>query len=170
MSENEIDPKKPNPGIESRVKMDRDPGIPGFGIPGLGPLLRGYGDGLDSNFIQLLRMRASDFIGILQWLDRKTNNYVSPAILNECLKIICLQFLRQVSSCIRNNRFYNIMADECTDSSNQEQFTLCIRWVDESLTNHEDFIGLYHVASIDANTIVATIKDVLLRLGLTLSD
>ena len=62
------------------------------------------------------------------------------------------------------------MADECTNSSNQEQFTLCIRWVDEPLTDHEDFIGLYHVASIDANTIVATIKDVLLRLSLTLSD
>ena len=89
------------------------------------------------------------------------------AIQNECLKIMCL-LLRQVSSCIRNNRFYSIMADECT--SDQEQFTLCIRWVDESLTDHEDFIGLYHVASIDANTLVATIKDVLLRLGFTLSD
>ena len=37
MSKNEIDPgiQKPNPGIQSRVKMDRDPGIrdPGIGTP-----------------------------------------------------------------------------------------------------------------------------------------
>ena len=131
--------------------------------------LRGHGDDIDSNFIQLLRLRASDCVGILQWLDKKTNNYVSPVIQNECLKIMCLQLLRQVSSCIRNNSFYSIMADECIDALNQEQFTLCIR-VDESLTDHEDLFGLYQVASIDVNRLVETIKDVLIQMGLTLSD
>ena len=97
-----------------------------------GLALRGHGDDSDSNFIQLLRLRASDCPDILPWLD-KTNNYVSPVIQNECLTIMCLQLLRQISSHIQDNRFYCIMADECTDSSNKEQFTLCIQWVDVSL-------------------------------------
>ncbi|CAM1298331.1 Uncharacterised protein at_DN2170 [Pycnogonum litorale] len=136
-----------------------------------GLALRGNGDDADSNFIKLLRLRASDCPAILSWLDKKTNNYVSVTVIqNECLKIMCLQLLRQVSSCIQSNRFYSIMADECTDCSNKEQFTLCIRWVDESLTDHEDFIGLYEVATIDANTLTSTIKDVLQRMNLSISD
>ena len=52
----------------------------------------------------------------------------------------------------------------------RSSFTLCIRWVDESLVDHEDFIGLYEVPSIDSDTLVAAIKDVLLRMSLSLSD
>ena len=63
--------------------------------------LQGHGDDSDSNFIQLLRLRASDCPDILPWLDKKTNNYVSPVIQNQCLKIMCLQLLRQVSSCFQ---------------------------------------------------------------------
>eukprot|EP00117_Sycon_ciliatum_P045417 scpid51443/ scgid32647/ Zinc finger MYM-type protein 1 len=82
---------------------------------------------------------------------------------------MCLQLLRQVSSCIQNNRFFCVMADECTDSSNKEQFVLCIRWVDDALVDHEDFIGLYEVPSIGSDMLVSTIKEVLLRMSLSLS-
>ena len=61
------------------------------------------------------------------------------------------------------------MADEYTDVSNKEQFTICIRWVDEKLVDHEDMIGLYNVDAIDANCLVAAIRDVLLRTGLKFS-
>jgi len=33
-----------------------------------------------------------------------------------------------------------IMADETTDCSNREQFVVCLRWVDDDLQVHEDFI------------------------------
>ena len=135
-----------------------------------GLALRGHGNDSESNFMQLLHLRASDCPGIVPWLEKKTNNYVSPVIQNECLKIMCLQLLRQVSSCIQEKGFYSIMADECSDASNKEQCTICIQWVDESLTNHEDFIGLYEVGSIDSNSLVATIKDVLIRMNLKLAD
>ena len=39
-----------------------------------------------------------------------------------------------------------------TDITNKEQFTICLGWVDEKLNDHEDFIGLYQVDSIDANS------------------
>ena len=34
------------------------------------------------------------------------------------------------------------MADETTDSSNREQVVICFRWVDNSLSAHEEFIVL----------------------------
>ena len=35
------------------------------------------------------------------------------------------------------------MTDESADISNQEQLVVCIRWVDDDLTAHEEFIGLH---------------------------
>ena len=62
--------------------------------------------------------------------------------------------------------FFTIMADECTDIANKEQFVVCIRWVDETLTDHEDVIGVYNVDTIDARTLTSAIHDVLLRMSL----
>ena len=55
------------------------------------------------------------------------------------------------------------MADECTDVSNVEQFTICIRWVVKYLESHKSFIGLYEVDSI-------TSEDTLVRLNVKLTD
>ena len=46
------------------------------------------------------------------------------------------------------------MADECTDVANKEQFTICMRWVGEDMQDHEDFVGLYEMAKIDADSLV----------------
>ena len=37
---------------------------------------------------------------------------------------------------------FSIMADECTDIANKEQFTICLRWVGRDLEDCEDFIDL----------------------------
>ena len=42
--------------------------------------------------------------------------------------------------------------------------------MDDSLVDHEDFIGLYQVNDIGASTLTDTIKDTLLRMGLSLSQ
>ena len=47
--------------------------------------------------------------------------------------------------------------------------TLVLRWVDKMLSAHEEFIGLYLVENIKSNTVVAVIKDILLRLNFGLS-
>ena len=62
------------------------------------------------------------------------------------------------------------MADECADVANNQQFVICIRWVDNALTDHEDVIGLYKVGTIDSNTLVATMEDVLLLMGSKLTQ
>lgn len=48
-------------------------------------------------------------------------------------------------------------------------FMICFRCVGVDLEVHEEFIGLYQCADITADTIVAILKDTLLRLNLQLS-
>ena len=77
--------------------------------------------------------------------------------------------LRQVAVNLQGASFYTIMVDETTDISNDEQVVLCLRWVDDTFDVHEEFVGLYKVESISSNSLVAVIKDMLLRLNLTLT-
>ena len=58
------------------------------------------------------------------------------------------------------------MADETADKSNTEQLVICLRWVDDNLEAHEEFIGLHP----SADDVFPVIKDVLLRLNLNISD
>ena len=62
------------------------------------------------------------------------------------------------------------MADEVTDASNHEQFVICLRWVDQFLEVHEDFIGHYKVDNIKADTLRTAIEDVLLLLAIPLQN
>ena len=43
------------------------------------------------------------------------------------------------------------------DSANKEQLVICLRWVDHKLEVQEDFIGLYNIPDISANTIFSTL-------------
>ena len=129
--------------------------------------LRGDGDESASNFLHL---RGIDHEGVDAWLNKKTNKYTSPVIQNECLKLMALHILRDVSRSIADSHCFSIMADECTDCSNKEQFTINIRWVDLQLNEHEEFIGLYQVNTIDCHTLVSAIRDVLQRMNVLISD
>ena len=60
------------------------------------------------------------------------------------------------------------MCDEGTDCSNLEQLSFNIRSVDDDLEVHEDFLGFYEVNNIKSDTIIAAIKDSLLRFNLSL--
>ena len=87
-------------------------------------------------------------------------------IQNEVLNIMALQILGVVQENVQVVGKYSILADECTDCSNKEQFTISLCYVDEKL----DFIGLYAQDSINADSLVASIKDVLCRMNLKVSD
>jgi bifunctional DNase/RNase len=50
------------------------------------------------------------------------------------------------------------MADETADVSNKEQLVICIRWVDEDLIAHEDFIGMHPTERTTADVIVHVLK------------
>ena len=46
---------------------------------------------------------------------------------------------------------------------------MAIRWVDDSLTTHEEFMGLYEVDSIKSSTLSTILKDTLVRFNLPVS-
>ena len=134
-----------------------------------GLALRGDND-VDSNFMQLMKLHARDDPRLTEWLEKKTNKYVSHDIQNELLKVMALAVLRDIFHSIHESTFYSIMCDECTDASNKEQLVICIRWIRNSdLEVHEDVIGLYAVTDIYAATIVKVIRDALVRMKLGLS-
>lgn len=94
---------------------------------------------------------------------------VSGDFQNEILRLMAHSVLREIASSIRKNTYYTLIADEVTDSSNNEQFAVCLRWIDmEKLQVHEDLIGLYQVDDITSQTLFLSLKDVLLRLNLSI--
>ena len=107
--------------------------------------LRGDGNEIDSNFAQLLLLRANDDPKIHEYLAKKTDKYNSPQIQNELLQIMANSIVRKIAGAIKDARYYSLMADEVTDSSNREQVAICLRWIDEKFDAHEDFIGLHKV-------------------------
>ena len=69
-----------------------------------------------------------------------------------------------------SGKLFSIMVDETSDISNTEQLVFCLRCVDEDLTTHEEFIGLYDMDSTTAENITRVIQDILLRLLLQMSS
>ena len=130
-----------------------------------GLALRGDGDEVDSN-LQLLVLRGEDYSTMSKFLERQQLKYTSPEVQNELLSIMALQILRNVAANIQTAVHYTVMVDETTDQSNKEQVVLVLRWVDEALDVHEEFIGLYATSSTTAESLVSIIKDTLLRMNL----
>ena len=79
-----------------------------------------------------------------------------------------LRLLCNIISSIQAAPFFTIMIDETTDCTNKEQAVVVIRWVDDSLSVYEEFLGLHEVENIEANTLVSAIEDTLLRANLSI--
>ena len=134
-----------------------------------GIALRGDGDEKDSNFMQLLMLRKYDNPTVQSMLDKKTDKYTSPIIQNEMLKIMGLRVLRDIADSLQKAKYFSLMADEVTDTSNREQVAICICWVDSNFQPHEEFIGLHKANTITAVELVVILKDVLLRMNLNIT-
>ena len=80
------------------------------------------------------------------------------------------QLLRRKLCDVNTSKFLSIMCDEYTDISNKEQLSFCIRWGDNDLNAHKDFLGYYQIPNIQSNTIMEVIKDSLIRLSLPISN
>ena len=131
--------------------------------------MRGDGAGEpDSNFLQLVRLRSEDEEDgkLADWMKRKSSKYTSHEIQNEMLQVMALRVLRQITLNLQSTHF-TIMVDE---TSTTEQVVIVFRWVDNSLHVQEDFVGLYETDSISSDSLVALIKDVLLRFNLKIEN
>ena len=115
----------------------------------------------EGNLIQLLKMQSHNCPDLEHWLE--THNYLSHNIVDEMISLLGTTLLRSLLSKIHTTIWFSIIADETRDVSNHEQLTLCIRWVDDDYSVHEDFIGMVHVHSTTSDAITSTIKDILVR-------
>ena len=121
-----------------------------------GLAIRGDNDE-ESNFFQLLKLMARDDKDLAIWLHKKGPKYTSHDIQNEIISLLATHTIRKLVSEIRTN-YYSLICDEYTDISNSEQLTRCLRWTDDNLTAHEDFIGFYEFPDIRAETITSASK------------
>ena len=122
------------------------------------------GDSNNGNFIQLLLSEARYGSRIYKWLEKKGDKFTHSTIQNECLKLMSVLILRNISKNVKQSKFYPIMADEVTDVSTHEQLVICIRWIDHNFEPHEDMIQFYQVEGINSETLFKSIKDTLNRM------
>ena len=67
--------------------------------------------------------------------------YTSPSIQNEVADILGTQIKRNILDRVRRAKLFSVVADEVTDSSNKEQLTLALRYVDPgNLQIREDLV------------------------------
>ena len=85
------------------------------------------------------------------------------------VKVMAFRVLQEISASLQSSPFYTVMVDETADVGNVEQVVVYLRWVSEKFEVHEEFLGLYHVESIEAEKLYGAISDVLLRLNLAVS-
>ena len=120
--------------------------------------------------MQLLKLRQDEDPRIKGWIEKKTNKYVAHDMQDEMIKTMAISVLTELGKDILSSDFFTIMCDECTDSSNREQLSVCIRWIKSELEPQEDFIGLYKMDNVCANDIVKALKETLGRMKLSLSN
>ena len=112
-------------------------------------------------------LRALDNPSLLKWINRSYDRHMSSISQNEILKLLALKLPCKIASDIAMT---GCLADEATDVSNTQQLVVCIRWVTKDLEVEEDFIDLVPLERVQADVIVAAIKDVLISLSLPISN
>eukprot|EP00731_Ephydatia_muelleri_P014282 Em0008g2a len=122
----------------------------------------------ESNFMRLLLLRKNEIPNLDAWLQKSRDRFTCPEIQNEFLQIMAHSVLRNIAAQL-SGRYYSIMVDRTTDVSNNE-LVFCVRYVDNKLISHEEFIGLHSMDCISAEHITRTIEDILLRLSLPLQN
>lgn len=127
----------------------------------------------DGNFRSLLRFRMSSGDDLLQsHLKESSYAYTSPKIQNELIEI-CGQIIRgKVVDKVNRAQGFSILADETTDISGIEQFSLCVRYIDEvddTLTLREDFLKFVPVDDVTGKGLSEAIINNCNELGIDLN-
>ena len=120
------------------------------------------------NFYMLLKLCAelgnSTLAEHLESTRQGNASYTSKTIQNEIIEAFEHEIRGRILAEVRQAHFFSVMADECTDVSNKEQLTICLRYVDEHDKIHEEFIEFVHcdrgiTGAALADKIVHSLKD-----------
>lgn len=128
----------------------------------------------DGNFRSLLRFRmAAGDDALKKHLLESNICYTSPKIQNELIDICGNIIQQKIVAKINRSGGFSILADETTDISGVEQFSLCIRYVDEIvdvLTLREDFLKFVPMHDVTgkglSEAILNTCKELRINLSL----
>lgn len=123
----------------------------------------------DGNFRSLLRFRISSGDNDLKkHFEAPSLNqlYTSPIIQNEIIEICGKIIQEEIVKKINESKSFSILADETTDISGVEQFSLCARYIDFNNGNpilKEDFLKFVPVKDVTgeglAQTLITTCKE-----------
>ena len=138
-----------------------------------GSALRGHIE-QESNFRQLLELRAVDVPELRAWLDKpeRSDKYTSHDPQNEILQLAANSIVRDIVSEVKGGKchWFSLIADEYSDVANKEQLSINVRWIDDNLDPHEDFLGFYEIPNIKSETIYKALTDALLRADLPIRN
>ena len=121
----------------------------------------------NSNLHQILMLLGEYNESVRKSMSRRIT-YTDGKVQNELFALMSNEVARKIISNIQNSGMYAILVDETTDARNKQQLVFCLRWVDDDLTTHEEFLGMHEIDSADSETITSVIKDILLRYNLSL--
>ena len=124
----------------------------------------------NSNFFQLYILWEKDNEGLkASRTEKKINKYVHSTTENEIMQTMALRVLWKVAENIQDVDFDSIMCNKTTDVKNVSELVVCLRWVDDELQAHDEFIGLNNMPNTDADSVVREFKDVLPQMHLKLN-
>ena len=125
----------------------------------------------DGVFRALLRFRIDSGDAVLaEGLEQASRNatYTSKTTQNEIIACAGELIQADISRRVREAKWYSIMADETSDTARLEQATVIVRYVDESGSIHEDFVGFVHAEDLTGEGMAKLLIDFIGRMGLTL--
>ncbi|KAJ8376205.1 hypothetical protein SKAU_G00067850 [Synaphobranchus kaupii] len=116
---------------------------------------------------QLMVERVRSDRDHFDWMNRR-DNWMSPNIQNEILELFAHEIQRQVATKASQSLFLGLTADGMTDITGKEQFSCNIQFADANLQVHNVFLGFYNAPDTTAEMLFLCVKDVLIRLNLSM--
>lgn len=126
----------------------------------------------DGNFRALIRFRAnSGDENLKQHIIncKKNASYFSPTIQNEILDICGKIIQKNIVDEANKSEYFTILADETLDVSGVEQFSLCVRYVNDEKMLCDHFLGFVPVFDLSAKALTDTLLNECQNLGLEMS-
>ena len=111
------------------------------------PEVGSYSQGGVGNFVELLNFRVRGGDTLLQEHLKncpKNASYISKTTQNDLIKSCGQVITDKIVDEVKRNKFFTIIADEAADSSNKEQMSLVLRFVDDNRNIREDFVRFLH--------------------------
>jgi len=121
----------------------------------------------EGNFRALLRYRAEgDELLKKNLLSTPKNaTYLSKTIQNEIIETYREVIRRKIVDKINQSKGFSVLADESTDISSIEQFSICVRYLDFEPNNCENFLGFVPVTDVSGQALANSIKNYLIDIG-----